>query len=90
VNQGEKYEIRLLGWVGERWAEWFDGLSIAAEQAGDGRPITVLTGLIADQAALRGLLNKAWDLNLALLSVTREAAPRSPARTAQDAAEATQ
>jgi hypothetical protein len=28
-----------------------------------------LTGAIADQSALRGILTKLWDLNLALISV---------------------
>lgn len=30
-----------------------------------------MTGPVADQAALRGILSKVWDLNLTLLSVTR-------------------
>ena len=33
--------------------------------------ITTLTGPVADQAALRGILTKVWDLNLTLISVTR-------------------
>jgi len=37
----------------------------------DGQPITTLTGPVADQAALRGILNKLWDLNLTLLGVNR-------------------
>lgn len=40
----------------------------------DKSPTTLLVGPVADQAALRGLLSKIWDLNLALISVTvREA-----------------
>jgi len=41
------------------------------EGAEDGSPITVLTSPVVDQAALRGLLTKIWDLNLTLVSVTR-------------------
>jgi len=32
---------------------------------------TILTGAVADQSALRGILNKLWDLNLILVSVNR-------------------
>jgi RNA binding exosome subunit len=38
----------------------------------DGNPITVLTGRLPDQAALRGILTRLWDLNLTLISVTRK------------------
>jgi hypothetical protein len=76
-----------LGWIGRRWEQWFDGLSVAAEQTGDGRPVTVLTGAVADQAALRGLLCKAWDLNLVLLSVTHLESPLSRTEMAHTGAE---
>jgi hypothetical protein len=34
-------------------------------------PITTLTGAVADQAELRGILSKIWDLNLMVISVTQ-------------------
>jgi hypothetical protein len=37
-----------------------------------------LTGTVADQAKLRGLLSKIWDLNLTVLSVNR-IEPEEPA-----------
>ena len=37
----------------------------------EGATVTLFTGPIADQAALRGILNKLWDLNLTLISVSR-------------------
>jgi hypothetical protein len=46
-------------------------MSITIEQGSDGRQVTTLTGTIVDQAALRGILVKLWDLNLTLISVTR-------------------
>lgn len=33
--------------------------------------ITILTGAVADQTALRGLLNQIWDFNLALIAIER-------------------
>jgi len=62
------WQIKVLGELGEQWSNWFDGLAICVEQAG-GSPVTRLTGPIADQAHLRGILNQLWDLNLTLISV---------------------
>jgi hypothetical protein len=53
------------------WAIWFDGMSVVVETSARGIPTTVLTGLIADQAALRGLLAKIWDMNLTVISLSR-------------------
>jgi hypothetical protein len=60
------YRIRVQGRLDDRWSEWFSGLTIAVES--DAPPITMIAGAI-DQAALRGILNKIWDLNLVLVSV---------------------
>ena len=59
-------EIRLKGHLDNRWADWFDGLTITLEDNGD----TLLTGPVVDQAALHGLLRKVRDLGLPLLAVT--------------------
>ena len=67
-----QYEIRLAGHLDGRWAAWFDGLTVAHD--GDGT--TVLSGPIADQAALHGVLARVRDLGLPLVSVRRiEAEP---------------
>ena len=60
------YEIRLKGHLDERWAEWFEGLTITLEEDGD----TLLTGQLIDQAALHGLLKKVRDLGLPLVSAS--------------------
>jgi hypothetical protein len=62
------YQIKVEGTLDERWSDWFSGLALVAGSEGEGAPMTTLTGLM-DQAALRGILNKVWDLNLTLLSV---------------------
>jgi hypothetical protein len=59
------YEIRLKGHLAERWAVWFEGLTITLEENGE----TLLTGPVVDQAALHGLLKKVRDLGLPLISV---------------------
>jgi hypothetical protein len=61
------YQIRLKGHLEAAWAEWFDGLSITLEGNGD----TLLTGPVADQAALHGLLKKVRDVGLALMSLNQ-------------------
>ena len=66
-----QYEIRLKGRLDERWAAWFDGLSLRHEPDGT----TVIHGPVADQAALHGLLQKVRDAGLPLVSVTRTEPP---------------
>jgi hypothetical protein len=61
------YEIRLKGHLNHQWADWFGGLTVTLEANGD----TLLTGPVADQAALYGLLRRVRDLGLPLLSVVR-------------------
>ena len=60
-----RYEIRIKGHLDNRWADWFEGLTITREDNGE----TVLRGPVVDQAALHGLLRKVRDLGLPLVSV---------------------
>lgn len=59
------YEIRIKGHLANRWADWFEGMTITREDNGE----TLLTGLVIDQAALHGLLRKVRDLGMPLVSV---------------------
>ena len=59
------YQIRIKGYLGHQWTDWFEGLTITLEENGD----TLLTGPVADQAALYGLLKKVRDLGMPLVSV---------------------
>jgi hypothetical protein len=61
------YQIRIKGHLGREWTDWFEGLTITLEDNGD----TLLTGLVADQAALHGLLKKVRDVGMPLVSVNR-------------------
>ena len=63
------YEIRVQGELDRGWENWLDGLVVTLTYTGDHRPVSTLTGPVADQAALRGILCKLWDLNLTLISV---------------------
>jgi hypothetical protein len=65
-----RYEITVKGTLDARWSDWFSGMTLTVEVRGDGRTLTQLKGWVSDQAALRGILIKLWDLNLTLISVT--------------------
>lgn len=60
------YEIRVKGHLNARWSEWFDRLEITNLKNGE----AVLSGHVADQAALHGILNKVRDLGLPLVMLT--------------------
>ena len=65
-HEPQLYEIRLKGHLDDRWAEWFEGLTITLEEDGN----TLLAGKVIDQAALHGLLKKVRDLGMPLVSVS--------------------
>jgi hypothetical protein len=70
-DPGTIYEIQVQGELDPGWKLWFNGLDVTRTCAGEQPPTTTLTGPVADQAALRGLLCKLWDLNLTLIFVRR-------------------
>ncbi|MCB0115369.1 MAG: hypothetical protein KDD84_14820 [Caldilineaceae bacterium] len=61
------YQIRLQGHLDPRWVARLAGLTISLQDNGD----TLITGHVADQAALHGLLRTVRDLGIPLLSVNR-------------------
>jgi hypothetical protein len=65
-SQGCSYEIHVRGQLDESWSDWLEGLEVKLLDDGE----MILSGYIADQAALMGVLNKLYGLNLALLSVS--------------------
>jgi hypothetical protein len=67
-----EYIIKVKGHLDEERMYWFEGLAMATGFDEDGRPITILSGPLADQAALHGVLAKIRDMNLPLISVSQE------------------
>jgi hypothetical protein len=61
----EYYEIKVKGQLDQRWSEWFADLNLTYLEGDE----TLLSGLLPDQAAIYGLLERMRDLNLTLLSV---------------------
>jgi hypothetical protein len=60
------YQLRIKGHLDSGWTTHFEGLVITLVESGD----SLLTGPVADQAALHGLLKKVRDLGLTLVSVS--------------------
>ena len=58
------YEIQVKGYLDTRWTELFDGMSIACQDN-----VTTISGMVADQAALHGLLARVRDYGLTLVSI---------------------
>ncbi|HOU13313.1 MAG TPA: hypothetical protein PKZ84_09345 [Anaerolineae bacterium] len=58
------YQIQVKGRLDAAWADWFDHFEITYHEG-----YTVLTGPVADQSALLGLLLKLHDLGLTVITV---------------------
>jgi argonaute-like protein implicated in RNA metabolism and viral defense len=61
------YYIKVKGNLDCKWADWFEGFELTS--CGDQE--TLLSGKVADQAALYGILNKIIRLGLPLLFVAQ-------------------
>jgi hypothetical protein len=59
------FEIHAKGHLDASWSDWLEGLEVKLLDNGE----MILSGQIKDQAALMGILNKLYRLNLTLLSV---------------------
>jgi hypothetical protein len=69
LDDPQTYQIKVQGRLDEHWSQWLGGLTITYDEHQN----TVLTGQVADQPALYGLLNKLRDIGLPLLLVQRMA-----------------
>ena len=68
------YEIRVEGQLNPYWSEWLEGMIVMPLDNGE----TLLSGPVADQAALHGLLNRIRDMNLKLIYVEKKESLRMP------------
>ena len=62
----EYYEIKIKGHLDPGWSEWFAGLKLTHLED----DVTLLSGLLPDQSALHGILERIRDFNLKLIAVT--------------------
>lgn len=68
----ETYRIQVRGILHERWRDWFTDLHITTTSQED----SFLTVTVPDQSALRGILDRLWDLNYEVIAVS-PVAPQS-------------
>ena len=67
------YHIRVEAKLDANWADWCEGFVIASRENRE----TLLSGAVADQAALHGVLDKIHGLGLPLLLVAQADCPCS-------------
>jgi hypothetical protein len=70
-NDASSYQIRIQERLDASWSDWFDDMAMTTECRADGSCITLLSGTVADQTALHGILGRIRDLGLSLLEVKR-------------------
>lgn len=68
-DHSRAYRITIEGKIDSSWSDWLGGFELALRTEDDGSHVTTLSGELRDQAALRGLLDRLWDLNLVVRSV---------------------
>ncbi len=62
---GRRFQIRVKGQLSRDWTDWLEGLEMSELENGE----MLLSGKLADQSALMGVLAKLHRLNLTILSV---------------------
>jgi hypothetical protein len=65
------YQITVQGTIASGWSSRMEGMSISRIFLEDGTPLTILTGELADQAALTGVLNTIYEMHLPLIAVNK-------------------
>lgn len=71
MNTLPNYTIRVQGHLDPAWSSWFDGLTMINLPGGQAE----LSGPMADEAALHGVLLRIRDLGLPLLCLVRDPPP---------------
>ena len=69
LDTSARYEIRIQGYLGERWEHCLDAITVEVQGGPDEPPVTVVICEFIDQAALAGALSCLYDMGLPLLSV---------------------
>ena len=71
---GGDYRITVEGSLSEQWSDRLAGMQISVRPRLHRKPLTILAGRVRDQAALFGVLNSLYELQLRILSVESTAA----------------
>ena len=71
IDKPGYYHICVNGNLDKSWSSCLSGMSITCTNIPDGPKSTELSGMLADQAALIGVLNTLYNLGFTLLKVER-------------------
>ncbi len=71
LDQKARYVIQTEGDVDASLVDWFGPVEIASVEREGGEAITTLSGIVADQAGLVGLIRHLHGLGLVLISIER-------------------
>lgn len=71
MSDRHEYRIVVEGELSAQWLDWFPNMTMSVIAGDGGAPTTSLTGPVRDQPALRGLLQRLWDLNCDVVLVQR-------------------
>lgn len=63
------YRITVKGLIEKRYCEYLDSMHITMQSLEDGAKVTMLTGVVKDQAELVGILDSIYNLHMPILSV---------------------
>ncbi len=70
MNLPIQCRITVRGRVASHWSQWLEELRLSYRLSEEGDDVTDLIGTVPDQSALQGVLQRIWNLNLTVLSVT--------------------
>jgi hypothetical protein len=63
------YRICILGTLDKKWSDYYGGMTIENVSDPERYAMTMLTGRLADQSALIGVLNSLHDIGCPILAV---------------------
>jgi hypothetical protein len=63
------YRICIMGMLNENWSDYCAGMKIEHDIVLNQYPVTILTGILVDQAALNGVINTLYGLGCPLIVV---------------------
>jgi hypothetical protein len=66
------YQVKVKGELDKHWSDWLGSIQFTSEKQDDRSVITTLTVDAIDQSTLFGILDRIRDLNMLLISVTRD------------------
>lgn len=67
THELDTYHIRVRETLDPQYSDWLGDLTLVPQENGE----TLLVGIFSDQAALRGLLEQLWNLNITIIAVER-------------------